>query len=102
MLEMKNNNNYNCYNNYYYCEEEGDFCDNWMEWEKKYYYGGDYGKDVCEAVGLLQCYLMSVRPISALGILVLMAMSLTLSSGFVLSQSLDMVKSLLSNFGLCY
>ncbi|XP_062152057.1 uncharacterized protein LOC133860483 [Alnus glutinosa] len=66
----------------------------WMEWEKKYY--THYDEDVCEAVGLLQSYLMSVRPSFALGMAALVMLSVPISAGVVLFQAIDMAKAILA------
>ncbi|KAK7272997.1 hypothetical protein RIF29_14043 [Crotalaria pallida] len=68
-------------------------CD-WMEWEKQYY--AHYDEDVCEAMGLLQSYLMSLRPSVALGMLALVALSVMISSGVGLFCTLEIARSLLS------
>jgi hypothetical protein len=65
----------------------------WMEWEKKYY--TQYDEDVCEAVGLLQSYLMSVRPSLALGMAALVMLSVPISAGVVLFHAIDMAKAIL-------
>lgn len=69
----------------------------WMDWEKQYY--AHYDEDVCEAIGLLQSYLMSLRPSVALGMLTLVAMSVLISSGVGLFHALVIARSLLSCFG---
>jgi hypothetical protein len=66
----------------------------WMEWEKKYY--THYDEDVCEAVGLLQSYLMSVRPSFALGMAALVMLSVPISAGVVLFHAIDMAKAILA------
>jgi len=66
----------------------------WMEWEKKYY--TQYDEDVCEAVGLLQSYLMSVRPSLALGMAALVMLSVPISAGVVLFHAIDMAKAILA------
>ncbi|XP_028785514.1 uncharacterized protein LOC114741420 [Neltuma alba] len=70
------------------------------QWERKYY-EGQYGEHVCAVVGLLQSYLMNVRPCFAVGMLLLVAFSVFLSSELLLFNSVDMVKALFSSlFGL--
>ncbi|KAI5684343.1 hypothetical protein M9H77_05571 [Catharanthus roseus] len=66
---------------------------NWMEWEKKYFV--NYNEDVCEAIGLLQMYLMNVSPSLALGIIALVALSVPISTSFVLFNVIEMVKKIL-------
>ncbi|KAI4346955.1 hypothetical protein L6164_007814 [Bauhinia variegata] len=70
----------------------------WMKWEKQYF--AHYHEDVFEAVGLLQSYLMSVRPSVAFGMVALLALSVPMSSGMVLIQVLEMAKRILPCFGL--
>ncbi|XP_020220123.1 uncharacterized protein LOC109803068 [Cajanus cajan] len=72
---------------------------NWMDWEKQCY--DHYDEDVCNAIGLLQSYLMGVRPSVALGMLTLVALSVPISSTTLLFCALQMGKSFLSSFGLC-
>ncbi|XP_020218537.1 uncharacterized protein LOC109801819 [Cajanus cajan] len=70
----------------------------WFEWEKRYY--GDYDQHVFQTMELLQCYLMGLRPSVALGMLVLIALSVIMSSGVVFFHALVTAKSLiLSCFG---
>lgn len=66
----------------------------WMGWEKKYY--THYDEDVYEAVGLLQSYLMSVRPSLALGMAALFMLSVPFSAGLLFFHALDqMAKAIL-------
>ncbi|XP_048229680.1 uncharacterized protein LOC125370068 [Ricinus communis] len=71
----------------------------WMEWEKEYYV--HYNQDVCEAMGLLQNYLMNVRPSLALGTLALVTFSVLISSGVVLFHALEIAKGIISGFHIC-
>jgi hypothetical protein len=64
----------------------------WMEWEKKYY--TQYDEDVCEAVGLLQSYLLSIRPSLALGMAALVILSVPFSAGVLLFHALEMAKAI--------
>ncbi|KAJ4847535.1 hypothetical protein Tsubulata_003962 [Turnera subulata] len=68
----------------------------WMEWEKQYFADYNYKADVCEAIGWLQNYLTSNRPSLALGIVVLVALSLVISSGVVFSRAVEMAITILS------
>ncbi|KAK4279873.1 hypothetical protein QN277_011578 [Acacia crassicarpa] len=78
-------------------EEEGS---GMMRWEREYYVG-EYGKHVCEVLGLLQSYLMTVRPCLAVGIVLLVAFSVFMSSGLLLFNSINMMNTLCSSlFGL--
>ncbi|KAJ9682765.1 hypothetical protein PVL29_018647 [Vitis rotundifolia] len=67
---------------------------NWMEWEKRYY--DHYNEDVCQAVGLLQSYLMNIRPSLALGFLGLISLSVPMSTVMGMVQAIEMAKGLLS------
>ncbi|KAL6325890.1 hypothetical protein AAG906_038379 [Vitis piasezkii] len=67
---------------------------NWMEWEKRYY--EHYNEDVCQAVGLLQSYLMNIRPSLALGFLGLISLSVPMSTVMGMFQAIEMAKGLLS------
>ncbi|XP_057962229.1 uncharacterized protein LOC131153787 [Malania oleifera] len=53
----------------------------WMDWEKQYY--KTYNSDVCEAMGILQSVLMNTRPSLALGIFVLIALSVPTSAAVI-------------------
>ncbi|KAK4711991.1 hypothetical protein R3W88_006504 [Solanum pinnatisectum] len=67
---------------------------NWMGWEKKYF--ARYNEDVCEAIGLLQMYLMETRPALALGMLALICLSLSsLTTYFLVQQVMEMAKFIL-------
>lgn len=54
----------------------------WMEWERRVYVG--YDAIVCDAVGRLQAWLMDTRPGIALGVLVLLALSVPTSVAVVM------------------
>ncbi|XP_008811982.2 uncharacterized protein LOC103722990 [Phoenix dactylifera] len=66
----------------------------WMEWEKRYY--ASYGSDVCEALGLLQTFLMNTRPSLAVGMLVLLALSVPTSVILILMRLVEASPSILS------
>ncbi|KAH7533870.1 uncharacterized protein LOC132803508 [Ziziphus jujuba] len=70
----------------------------WMEWEKDYF--EYYKEDVCEGIGLLQNWLMNVRPSLALGFVALVSLSLPISSGLVFFRVLELSKLMLSGFHL--
>ncbi|KAL3526995.1 hypothetical protein ACH5RR_011651 [Cinchona calisaya] len=72
---------------------------NWMEWEKKYYFA-HYNEDVCEAIGLLQTYLMKTRPSLALGTLAILALSVPISTCLVLLNFAELVKGLVLVSGI--
>ncbi|XP_031255931.1 uncharacterized protein LOC116113916 [Pistacia vera] len=71
---------------------------NWMEWEKKYYL--HYNEDVCEAMGLLQNYLMKIRPGFALGMIAVVALSVAISTWALFFQAVEMAKIILFEFHL--
>ena len=66
---------------------------NWMEWEKKYFLR--YNDDVCEALGLLQDYLMNMRPSLALGIITFLTFSVLISIGLIVFHAVDIAKEIL-------
>ncbi|CAK9152347.1 unnamed protein product [Ilex paraguariensis] len=68
----------------------------WMKWEKQYY--EHYDEDVCEAVGLLQFYLMNTRPSLALGMAALVALSVPFSTFVVMLNAVEIAKGLFSLF----
>ncbi|KAL9355020.1 hypothetical protein Peur_052990 [Populus x canadensis] len=68
----------------------------WMEWEKQYCLHCNYNNDVCEAVGMLQNYLMNVRPSLALGMVALVSLSVPISTGVVLLQAIEIAMGVLS------
>ena len=70
----------------------------WMEWEKRYYQ--HYNQDVCEAVGLLQSFVMNIRPGLALGFLALIISSLPISTAVVILHGIEMAKGILSGVRL--
>ena len=70
----------------------------WKEWEKRYY--DHYNEDVCEAVGLLQSYLMNIRPSLALGFLALIALSVPISTAVVILHAIGMARGILSGVHL--
>ncbi|KAK7340907.1 hypothetical protein VNO77_21626 [Canavalia gladiata] len=72
---------------------------NWMDWEKQCY--DHYDEDICNAIGLLQSYLMGIRPSITLGMVTLVAFSVPMSSAVILFHALEIGKRILSGFGLC-
>lgn len=66
---------------------------NWMEWERNYF-ATHYNKDVLEAIGLLQSFLMNTRPSLALGMLAILALSLPISTSLLLLNFIELVKGL--------
>ncbi|CAK7344165.1 unnamed protein product [Dovyalis caffra] len=68
----------------------------WMEWEKQYFLHFNYNNDVCEAVGILQNYLMNVRPSLALGLVTLVSLSVPIATGVVLFQAVEIAMRVLS------
>ncbi|KAL6324776.1 hypothetical protein AAG906_018303 [Vitis piasezkii] len=63
---------------------------------KRYY--ERYNGDVCEAVGLLQSYLMNIRPSLALGFLALITLSVPISTAVVILHAIEMARGILSGF----
>jgi hypothetical protein len=61
----------------------------WTEWEKKYF--ANYGSDVCEAVGLLQRFLMNTRPSLAVGMVVLIMLSLSMSMSQLVFHLVELI-----------
>ncbi|XP_010916323.1 uncharacterized protein [Elaeis guineensis] len=70
----------------------------WMEWEKRYY--ESYGSDVCEVVGLLQTFLMNTRPSLAIGLLVVLTLSVPTSIILILMCLVEASPSILSGMHL--
>lgn len=68
----------------------------WMEWERQYLVY--YKEDVLEGIGLLQNYLMNVRPCLALACMALLASSVCISSGFVIFYVMEITKHVISRF----
>nr|XP_010916324.1 uncharacterized protein LOC105041168 [Elaeis guineensis] len=66
----------------------------WMEWEKRYY--TSYDSDVCEVLGLLQALLMNTRPSLAIGMMVLVMLSVPASAILILYHVMEAVRSILS------
>ncbi|KAK2971073.1 hypothetical protein RJ640_022628 [Escallonia rubra] len=66
----------------------------WMEWEKGYY--SSYNSDVCEAVGLLQHFLMETRPSLALGMVALAITSAMISTTVVGLSLVSIVEGVLA------
>ena len=69
---------------------------NWKEWEKQYFL--HYNADVCEAVGVLQNFLMNIRPSLAVAMVVLVLLSLLISTGVTLFHVLQLVQGFISTF----
>jgi hypothetical protein len=77
-------------------EMNHDLPSNWMGWEKQYFFR--YNEDVCEALGLLQNFLMSTRPSLAFGLIALVILSVLISSGVALYHAIEIAKRILSGF----
>ncbi|XP_047306408.1 uncharacterized protein LOC124909818 [Impatiens glandulifera] len=54
----------------------------WMWWEKQVY--GDYDAFICDVMGMLQSWLLETRPATAVGFLVILALSLPISAATVM------------------
>lgn len=65
----------------------------WMEWEKQYY--ASYDEVICNLVGCLQMQLLSTRPSFALGMLVLLLISVPASTAMIFSHLVNGVLSTL-------
>ncbi|KAK1321707.1 hypothetical protein QJS10_CPA03g00483 [Acorus calamus] len=65
----------------------------WIDWEKRWY--ATYQSDVCDAVGLLQDLLMDARPGVALGVMVLVLLSVPASMFVVCSRLMEVVLGVL-------
>ncbi|CAK7344169.1 unnamed protein product [Dovyalis caffra] len=59
----------------------------WMEWEKQCY--TSYDEFVCKFVGVLQLHLMNTRPSLALGMLLLITMSVPVSMAVIAQQLME-------------
>ncbi|GFS32751.1 hypothetical protein Acr_00g0024410 [Actinidia rufa] len=70
----------------------------WMGWEKNCYAG--YDEFICEAMGLLQAQLMKTRPSLALGLAVLMGLSVSTSAAWVLGLFVEMTSGVLARIHL--
>ncbi|KAK4416441.1 hypothetical protein Salat_2469600 [Sesamum alatum] len=71
----------------------------WKEWEKKLF--TRYHEGVCDSVELLQSFLMNTRPSVAVGMLVLVAMSVPVSSSVVVVNALKVARALLAGCHVC-
>lgn len=63
----------------------------WADWEKRYYLS--YHANVCEVLCLLQTILMSTRPSFAIGIAVVMALSVPTSAVFISFHLVEALKA---------
>ncbi|KAM0944306.1 hypothetical protein DsansV1_C11g0107441 [Dioscorea sansibarensis] len=66
----------------------------WMDWERRYFVS--YGSDVTQIMALVQTLLLNTRPSLGIGIIVLVALSVPVSMGFVLLHFVEVVKHLFS------
>ncbi|KAL3654464.1 hypothetical protein CASFOL_004145 [Castilleja foliolosa] len=66
----------------------------WMGWEKQFY--ATYDSTICDAMGHLQSYLMETRPSLALGMVVLIALSVPTATALVMYNLLDFIKGILT------
>lgn len=64
--------------------------EDWMEWEKRYY--TSYDSIICDVLGVLQTLLMNTRPSLALGLLVLISLSVPTSAAVIFFHLMDMTK----------
>lgn len=70
----------------------------WMDWEKQYY--GRRDEFICELVGLLQLQLMNTRPSLALGMLMLISMSVPSSAVMMISRLMEAANAVVSTVHL--
>lgn len=66
----------------------------WMDWEKDIY--PSYDMIICDAMRLLQSYLMETRPCFALGMIGLIALSVPISTAVVMLNLLELSRGVLS------
>ncbi|KAH7682648.1 hypothetical protein IHE45_05G135400 [Dioscorea alata] len=66
----------------------------WMDWERRYFV--NYGSDVTQIMALVQALLLNTRPSLGIGMVVLVALSVPVSMGFILFHFVDVVKHLFS------
>lgn len=70
----------------------------WMEWEKQYY--ANYDELICNLVGCLQMQLLSTRPSLALGMLILLIISVPASTAMIFSHFIHLTSGVLSTVHL--
>lgn len=70
----------------------------WMEWEKQFY--TRYDEFICKFVGLVQLQLMNTRPSLALGMLLLVMMSVPLSTATIAMQIMEAASGAISTLHL--
>ncbi|KAJ4869113.1 Uncharacterized protein Rs2_01374 [Raphanus sativus] len=61
----------------------------WMQWEKRFYCG--YDASICDALCILQTFLMNSRPSVAFGALLLVLVSVPVSTAFFAFRILDIL-----------
>ncbi|KAF3445260.1 hypothetical protein FNV43_RR14954 [Rhamnella rubrinervis] len=72
--------------------------EDWMYWEKQCY--GCYDEFVCNLVGVLQSCLMNTRPSLALGMIVLITMSVPASTAMILFRLMELANGTISSVHL--
>ncbi|KAL3830816.1 hypothetical protein ACJIZ3_019618 [Penstemon smallii] len=70
----------------------------WMNWEKQIY--TSYDSIVCDAMRVLQSFLMETRPSLALGMIALIALSVPISTAVVMFNLLEIIKVVLTGIHL--
>ncbi|PHU27155.1 hypothetical protein BC332_05487 [Capsicum chinense] len=70
----------------------------WMEWEKQYY--ANYDELICNLVGCLQMQLLSTRPSLALGMFILLFISVPASTAMIFSHFIHLASDVLSTLHL--
>ncbi|KAG9160285.1 hypothetical protein Leryth_018935 [Lithospermum erythrorhizon] len=66
----------------------------WMDWEKKCY--ANYNVVICDAMGIVQALLMNSRPSLALGLALLIVLSVPFFSVIVVYQFFEFIKVVLA------
>ncbi|XWS34521.1 hypothetical protein CRYUN_Cryun21dG0045400 [Craigia yunnanensis] len=67
----------------------------WMEWEKRYY--TSYDSIICDVLGVLQSQLMNTRPSFALGMLVLIMLSVPTSAAVMIFHVMEITKGIVES-----
>ncbi|KAJ9173019.1 hypothetical protein P3X46_016197 [Hevea brasiliensis] len=70
----------------------------WMEWEKQLY--ASYDEFICKFVGFLQLKLMNTRPSLAMGMLLLITMSVPVSTATIALQLMEVANGAISTLHL--
>lgn len=71
----------------------------WMDWEKQCY--TSYDENICMLVGSLQSFLINTRPSLAIGMIMIITMSIPASTLMIILRLMEMANGSLSSFHLC-